>query len=600
MAGCLRCFQIFSLTTPSSRLCSLILTFLLIVLGILNPLSGQAADFHASSQEPWLSVTLRPLPDPTDKEIVAVSVTLVLDVPTSQQEKLSLTLATVRDNVKTVAGDLQQLNARDSRGSLPLAFHTEESRLFRWTPERQAEGQLTISYQAPITNLPNPLGAAPPLELRSEEGSFSGALDTFLLLPSNKTPYRVRLHWDLSALPPGAVGMSSLGIGDLQLTGADALSHLRSGYVFAGSLHRFPEKPTVNGFFSAWQGKPPFDCDALMRWAKHLYDFYLGYFKPKTLNPYAVLLRRNPINAGGGVELGNAFIGTFDNHTVVKPFKMTLAHEMAHSFLGGLDQPGDETGSWYSEGLAVYYQRLLPLRAGSITADDFLEDLNSTAGRYYTDALLDTPNSRIAELFWTETRVRVLPYDRGSLYFALLDSQIRKSSGGRRSLDNIVRAMLDARLRGSSLTEESWKETLRAELGDEGVTQWKAMMNGELVLPPSDAFGPCFRRTTKRLRRYELGFEPKVLTEPTRIIRGLIPGSAAERAGLHNGDHIVKPVPQDAVQADQKAQLTLEIEREGKHISFSYLPRGESVVAYQWERKTGASGEACALASTVR
>jgi membrane-associated protease RseP (regulator of RpoE activity) len=83
--------------------------------------------------------------------------------------------------------------------------------------------------------------------------------------------------------------------------------------------------------------------------------------------------------------------------------------------------------------------------------------------------------------------------------------------------------------------------------------------------------------------------------EPSRIVRGLVSGSAAERAGLRNGDQIVKPVPQDGIQANQTEILHLEIKRDGKVFSLSYLPRGETVQAYQWERVAGVPDSDCLL-----
>ena len=93
------------------------------------------------------------------------------------------------------------------------------------------------------------------------------------------------------------------------------------------------------------------------------------------------------------------------------------------------------------------------------------------------------------------------------------------------------------------------------------------MLDGKLVLPASDAFGACFRRTTRPLRRYELGFDPAVLADRKRIVRGLVSNSAAERAGLRNGDEIVMPFGQDAVQGDQSGTLTVEVRRDGEALS---------------------------------
>lgn len=85
-----------------------------------------------------------------------------------------------------------------------------------------------------------------------------------------------------------------------------------------------------------------------------------------------------------------------------------------------------------------------------------------------------------------------------------------------------------------------------------------------------------------------------MLIEPSRIVRGLVAGSAAAQAGLRNGDHIVRPVPQDGIQADQTASMYLLVERDGKTLSIDYLPRGETVDAYQWQRIAGVADSACA------
>jgi len=555
---------------------------------------------QAVKQAAQLIVTLKPVFASAAGTTDAIEVTVRAEQMNVEAGKPLLSLPTVISNVQTAAHSIESLTATDAAGPLVLTAHdlpaaesSAESRV--WSASRAVGGAVEWRYRAPITNAPNPRGAAPPLELRSEDGAFSAQAGTFLLLPASDAGYLLNLHWDFAGLPSGAVGMSSLGVGDLHPNRILPPEDIREIYVFGGNLHRFPEQPTAKGFFSAWQGNPPFDAKSLMAWTEQLYEYYFDFFRPEKVEPYAVLMRRNLINPGGGVELGNAFIGTFDKKADVAEFKMTLAHEMVHTFARGLDSGMELDGSWYSEGLAVYYERLLPLRAGRITPSDFLKDLNSTAARYYTNALLHTPNNEIAAQFWTETRVRVLPYDRGSLYFALLDSQLRHASGGKRSLDTLVSAMLTRRRHGQPMDEAAWRVLLLQELGKPGPDQLDAMLRGDLILPPSEAFGPCFNRTTKLLLRYELGFEAKVLTEPTRTVRGLVPGSNADEAGLRNGDHIVRPVPQDAIQGDQNALLQLELEREGKRLSLSYLPRGESIEAYQWERVPGVADASCSL-----
>lgn len=555
---------------------------------------------------PPLTVTLTPAAAGVDGNIPYVDVRVVAPDMSVAAGKPLLRLPLVSSNVTTLAGDLEDLRVADSKGALTLSIRDDSQSglmLFRhWYASRPVSGTLTIRYRAPISNALNPRGAAPPLELRTESGGFSGDASTFLVLPDSDSIYRIALHWDFAALGPGAAGLSTLGAGDVGFAAGGGGPQRKLGavyesglYVMGGRIHTRPSPLSGAGFMSAWQGQPPFDANALMKWTQSLYGSYVKFFRAPPGQPYEVFLRRNLVNAGGGVEVGRSFVGTFDQQTEAQDLELTLAHEMVHTFVGGLDDPQGLLASWYTEGLAVYYQRVLPWRAGLISTEDFLVDLNKTAARYYTDLLNDTPNGQIPARFWADTRVRVLAYDRGSLYFAQLNAELRARSGHEQSLDNLVLQMLDRRRRGLPVDEAAWVSLVRKAVGRAGVAQFDAMLAGKLVLPASAAFGPCFARTTVPLRRYELGFDSAVLMEPARVIRGLVPGSQAARAGLRNGDRIVKPVPQDAIQANQNARLTLLIERAGKTFPVTYLPRGAEVATYQWKRRRGVPDRDCDL-----
>lgn len=555
---------------------------------------------------PQLTITLTPAAAGPSGNIPYVDVQVVAADMSVAAGKPLLRLPLVSSNVTTLANSLEGLRVTDPTGTLSLTTRDDPPSglmYFRhWYAGRAVAGTVIIRYRAPITNALNPGGAAPPLELRTEDGGFSADASTFLVLPDSDTPYRIALRWDFAALGPKAVGLSTLGAGDVGAAPADQSTQRApntvydSGlYVMGGLVHVYPAPLPTDGFMSAWQGSPPFDAAGLMRWTRALYGSYLRFFRAPPRRPYEVFLRRNLINAGGGVEVGGSFVGTFDRQTNEQDFKLTLAHEMVHTFAGALDAPDGLLSSWYAEGLAVYYERVLPWRARRISTADFLDDLNRTAARYYTDRLNDTPNSQIPARFWADTRVRVLPYDRGSLYFAQLNAELRRRTHDKRSLDDLVLKMIARHRQGQAVDEAAWIALVRQALGSRGVTQFRAMMSGQLIVPPADAFGPCFERTTAPLRRYQLGFDSEVLIEPARIVRGLVRGTAAARAGLRNGDRIVKPVPQDAIQADQGATLTLLIERNGRTFPITYLPRGATVQAYQWRRRPGVADADCGL-----
>ncbi len=121
------------------------------------------------------------------------------------------------------------------------------------------------------------------------------------------------------------------------------------------------------------------------------------------------------------------------------------------------------------------------------------------------------------------------------------------------------------------------------------------MMSGEgLMLPESDDFGPCFRRITRKIRVFEPGYDISGMANGrARIVRDLKPASEAAKAGLLEGDAIVKAPLGDGAQRDHERPVTVQVTREGKPLSFTYMPRGEEVDAYQWERVAGVPEDKC-------
>jgi predicted metalloprotease with PDZ domain len=382
--------------------------------------------------------------------------------------------------------------------------------------------------------------------------------------------------------------MSSFGDGDVVIP-AGPPARLVGALYMAGRMHREPATAAPSGFSAAWLGRPPFDPRPLMVWAGKLHGWMSGFFKDPAEPPYRVILRYNPINAGGGAALFNSFLLTWgESARDPEKLKGTLSHEMIHTWTAsGLG------GQWYGEGIAVHYQALLPWRAGLATSADFLEDLNATARRYYSNALNDTPDREIAPRFWEDTRVRVLPYDRGAMYFAVLDGQIRRASGGKRSLDDLISEMVRRRRAGEPAGDAAWLELVGRELGDDGRRLQADMLAGKLMLPESGDFGPCFSRTTAKVRRFELGFDPKSLVGDVKTIRSLAPDSEAAKAGLKDGDVVTYSVALDSVQGDPARTLTLHVTHDGRRFDVTYLPRGETVDVWQWARIPGVAESRC-------
>lgn len=549
---------------------------------------------------PLMSIVLEPGPIGQDERIGHVDVTITLECEDALSGEALFRMPLIYANIESVAKTMQNFEASDAEGAVQMEVEDDpggSTIVFRrWIPTRLVKGDLIVQYRAPIEeDIPDRTG--PPFGMSTEGGGFSGAGNVFIMTPVESKKYQLEILWSLDELGPDAEGCSSFGDGDVKIAEAGAADKLMSVFFMAGPVNHYPEEPTQDGFSSVWLSSPPFDPVPLMEWTEKLHSYFRGFFKTEVKKPYRVFLRYNPINPGGGVGMYNSFVATFDQNSK-GDFHLLLSHEMFHTFAPKLEEEEDDqkmlsSNQWFDEGLAVFYQSQLPFRAGMVESEVFMKSLNRTAARYYTNPLNNTPNEQIALKFWDDTRVRVLPYDRGSMYMAVLDSQIRKASEGKRSLDDILLALLERQRKELTNTTETWVDLLTKELGPSAKEGYEAMLEGQLILPESDAFGPCFKRTTVKLRRFELGFDPSVMNEQPLIIHGLIPGSAAEKAGLHNGDEIVHPVGLDGVQGSQTRTITLKIRRDGEVFSVTYLPRGEEVDAYQWERVPGVPDKEC-------
>lgn len=536
---------------------------------------------HAADA-PDLSIALAPVADDSGA-LTRLDVAIRFEAPPAGDALAAI--AVTANTVETSARSLQALAFSDARGMLPVeaidAAQDGDNSERTWKALRPVEGPVTVAYRVPVDPAQTEL-AKPQYELRAGQGGLSGAGNAFLILPADKIARNVTVRWDLSRAGKDARGASSLGPGESHGSRPLTPDQLSGTYYMAGRIGSYAKGP----FFSAWQGTFAFDGPRLMDWASRLQKFYGAFFDQRPAS-FGVFARTNRLNPGSGIGLTDSFAFTFSEKTPIADLESLLAHEMVHAWINSLsdsmDAPGGLGMSWFGEGLAVHYQRVLPYRAGLISKEAFLEDLNSTAGRYYTNALIGTPNDQIADGFWKDTRIRALPYDRGSLYFASVDAQIRNASQGKRSLDDVVRAMLAARRAGHPMDLPLWKRLLEKELGAKGLADFDKMLAGGTVLPPSDAYGACFERTTRPLKRFDLGFEPALLATPGRVVKGLKPSSNAALAGLRDGDRVLNRFPQDALQGDQGKTVTLEVERDGQQLSLTYLPRGEAVDAYQWQ-----------------
>jgi predicted metalloprotease with PDZ domain len=339
--------------------------------------------------------------------------------------------------------------------------------------------------------------SGPQFSLQAYGGGVSTAGSGFFALPEDSgIVYRTRLHWDLTELGENSIAASTFGDGDFELVAPP--EQLLQSYYMAGRLGRLPVRGATHGFTAYWLGTPPFDAKREMAWTAQMYVYLRTFFRDTTDDPFRVFVRVLPGQGGyPGTALLNSFmlgtpVGSGDSVRLAP--RETLTHEMVHHWAVGIDG-AEGTVTWFPEGLATYYARLLPMKAGLDSVSSFLRSVNNTARAYYTSPARNLPADSIGRAGFRVPSARNLPYARGSLYFADLDAQLRAASGGRRRLEDILFPIFDRVRRGERVTQSDFVEALVRDLGPPARAQFEAIIvRGETLVPAANAFGPCFDR----------------------------------------------------------------------------------------------------------
>ena len=560
-----------------------IVAMLMVILA--TPGSGQDA-------APRQSLDLVLKPHATGKDDSHLAVTMSLDGYRLSPGEVLVRLPLVVVGIPTARYDGDALQARDDNGALQLVQDeeppTSNSTYRRWKVGRQTSGKIVVSYRAPPRQITATTNNGPLFDLREEAGGFIGTGIGFLALPPNADPIDVRVRWDLANAPAGTRGIWSLGEGDVRVTvPTDTLRY--SVYAVGPVKSLLPAKrPTFELY---WLSEPPFPIDQLGERVKTLHGVMADFFNDRDAS-YRVFARQNPYRGLGGTALASSFV--FGYHPPSKPtisqMQYVIAHEVAHNWLEMEGEPGVAT--WYLEGSADYYSRILSHRAGVISTDEMLRAINRTALDYYTNPYLRLTNAEAAERFWVDPIAQTVPYSRGFLYLAATDAAIRAKSGGTRSLDDVVLELRRRRVAGEPYGTAEWLDLIGREIGVKAARREFDAMESGAVLTLSNRFAPCFVAEPHSYRTFALGFARSSLNDG-RPIGDLDPSSPAARAGIRNGDVVTAIRNLGEAQTVPIALLELTLRRGENELPVRFLPRGGSVEGFRWIRNPEAAEETC-------
>jgi hypothetical protein len=398
-------------------------------------LASLLAPVHA--ERPGMPLVIWLTPRMSDGAVRTVDVRLTIPVPNVAAGEPLLTMPIVAVMAPGALADPARLVAADEAGPLPMETEEdpadpsqfEQNR--RWLPRRATVGDVVVRYAATPRTVTPETRPGPLYDMRTEGPGFHGSGRVMLALPVEGWPRPVRIDWDLSEMPTGSRAATSLGEGRVEALLDQR--ELGSTFFMAGPLHSLPADGSGN-FVAYWITPPAFDLAAALAWTEQAYLYGARFFGREA--PFRIFMRTTERFQGGGSGGHHSFMfGTVAGEARdPEGLRGLLGHEALHSFVGG-----SGTGSqWYSEGANTYYTAILPYRAGLVSLDSVRETFNDLARAYYTNPRSNLANDEVTRLFFSDPDAQVVPYQRGPLYFALVDARLRAASGGQRRVDALV------------------------------------------------------------------------------------------------------------------------------------------------------------------
>ena len=386
----------------------------------------------------------------------------------------------------------------------------------------------------------------------------------------------------------------SFGVGAGPLRFESSLADLRQSVFLAGDITVFERDVLGRPLFLAIQDFDwGFDLDALADLASSIVDMERGFFddfdRPFYLISMIPVGHTDPNSISfGGTGLTQSFSLAvqpgFDLEFGGEGYeRMThlLTHELFHEWNGRvLDRAApEELCYWFSEGFTEFFTRRLRLRGGLIGLEEYVSSLNSSLSEYFTSPVREASNQRIKDDFWSDDFIKDLPYRRGDVVAILLDQAIRGTTGGERSLDDLMRELVERGASGWKVSTEEFLEIVEDETSGEVARALAEVLldGGTPHLDPA-TFGPCLRMEHVEVPRYDPGFDFQSSFDEG-IASGVREDGPAHAAGLRNGDLLVGWRYQSGATGQP---ITLQVRAETGVREVSYLPTSGGVLAPQF------------------
>jgi len=244
-----------------------------------------------------------------------------------------------------------------------------------------------------------------------------------------------------------------------------------------------------------------------------------------------------------------------------------------------------------------YYADLTNIRAGLWTTEQFFE--NTAQDMQQVESAPEPWSEEdgsvatwIHEVFVNSSQ---LYYPKGALTGMLLDVAIRDATDNRRSLDDVTRVLYTRFYqRNKGFTTADLLGLLR-EVGMPDVDGfYQRNINGREPLPYDSVFAKAGIAVTRKTQSTPfLGLNAQPSDSGKLVVQGVVPGSAAEAAGLEPGDVLLKVGEietrpdedwgvkfRDRYRGRAGAPLAISVTRGGRALNLSTQVRERSLVSF--------------------
>jgi predicted metalloprotease with PDZ domain len=327
---------------------------------------------------------------------------------------------------------------------------------------------------------------------------------------------------------------------------------------------------------------------------------------------YSVMMIFDSAYGGGSaLEHTNSHVGIYSPGFIGNPILASItAHEIFHAWNVKRLRPADmvpyrydrsepTAWLWVSEGITDYYADLAILRGGIINAQQFLAATGDKMAKVADAPPTSLEDASLSTWIHPTDGSQYIYYPKGSLAGFALDIMIRDASDNRHSLDDVMRELYRTTYKaGRGFTSADWWGAVTRAAGGRSFADFAARyVDGREPYPWAQVLPLAgLRIQTDTIREARLGISAGQDSAGAVVIRQVLPGGAAEEAGVKAGDVLVAIGDiaitdpdfgtkfRDRYGKEEGKPLPIQVRREGQTMTLTgtvrLVPRVESRLAF--------------------